>query len=61
MAERLEEMKNKYPNAKRDWVKLSLNWGKFENARRDWDWIGYCSINWKKIWIDLYFTTKEEE
>lgn len=61
MAERLKEMGEKYPKAKFNWVRLSLNWGKLNDARRDWDWIAYWSINWQEMWIDLSFTTKEED
>ena len=61
MAERLEEMQKKYPDAKYRGVKLSLNWGKLEEARRDGDWIWYWGINGKELWIDISFTTKPEE
>lgn len=61
MAERLQEAKNKYPDATYKGVKLSLNWWKLNDARWNGDGIGYWSINWQEIWIDISFTTENEE
>lgn len=60
IAQQLKEMKEKYPEAKREWVKLSLNWWKFEKAKRDWSWVYYSSLNWKNIWIELNFSSEDE-
>lgn len=64
MADRLEEMQKKYPDAVYTGVRLCLNWGKMEDARRDWDWIFYTSLGknyWRELGIDIHFTTEDEE
>lgn len=64
MADRLEEMQKKYPDAVYTGVRLCLNWGKLEDARRDGDGVFYTSIGrkyWKELGIDIHFTTKDEE
>lgn len=63
MADRLEEMRKKYPEAVYTWVRLCLNWGRLEEAKRDGDGVGYTSIGrkyGKEINIDIFFTTEEE-
>lgn len=61
MAESLKKMHEKYPDAKYSGIQLSLNWGKLREARWDGDGVGYWSINWQELWIDISFTTKDEE
>lgn len=61
MIETLERYKEKHPEAKFKWIKLSLDWGEFKDAKRDGDSIWYWSINGGEIWITLGFSTEEEE
>ena len=61
LAESLKSMQEKYPDAEYKGVQLSLNWGKLREARRDGGGVWYWSINWQEIWIDISFTTKDED
>jgi hypothetical protein len=61
MAESLQKMHEKYPDAKYRGVQLSLNWTELKEARRDGDGVWYWSINWQELWIDLHFTTEPED
>ena len=61
LAESLKSMQEKYPDAEYKGVQLSLNWWKLREARWDGGGVGYWSINWQEIWIDISFTTKDED
>ena len=61
MADKLEEYKHKYPDAKWRWLHLSLNWEKFEDMKWDGDGVWYWGINGQELWIDLHPSSQDED